>query len=141
MKLFTVIGDRSANSSNSISPLLVRMTAEYLAIGSILTGGALEYWVIRTPPTSTNPLTGSELAVGLETEVDGGGDVELEPAADGGGDVELEPAADGGGNVGATTEVGGATVGAGLGVCNTQATRLMAVREDAMRNFSFMLKG
>jgi len=129
------------------------MTAEYLAIGSILTGGALEYWVIRTPPTSTNPLTGSELAVGLETEVDGGGDVELEPAADGGGDVELEPAADGGGdvdlepaadgggNVGATTEVGGATVGAGLGVCNTQATRLMAVREDAMRNFSFMLKG
>ena len=78
---------------------------------------------------STNPLTGSGLAV------------ELGPAADGGGSVELEPAADGGGDVGATTDVGGAPVGSGLGVCNTQAARLMATREDAMRNFSFMPKG
>ena len=78
---------------------------------------------------STNPLTGSGLAV------------ELGPAADGGGSVELEPADDGGGDVGATTDVGGAPVGSGLGVCNTQAARLMAVREDAMRNFSFMPKG
>ena len=78
---------------------------------------------------STNPLTESELAV------------ELGPAADGGGSVELEPADDGGGDVGATTDVGGAPVGSGLGVCNTQAARLMATREDAMRNFSFMPKG
>ena len=78
---------------------------------------------------STNPLTGSGLAV------------ELGPAADGGGGVELEPADDGGGDVGATTDVGGAPVGSGLGVCNTQAARLMATREDAMRNFSFMPKG
>ncbi|MCH2676409.1 MAG: hypothetical protein MK099_11900 [Dehalococcoidia bacterium] len=78
---------------------------------------------------STNPLTGSGLAV------------ELGPAADGGGSVELEPADDGGGDVGATTDVGGAPVGSGLGVCNTQAARLMATREDAMRNFSFMPKG
>ena len=78
---------------------------------------------------STNPLTESGLAV------------ELGPAADGGGSVELEPAADGGGDVGATTDVGGAPVGSGLGVCNTQAARLMATREDAMRNFSFMPKG
>ena len=78
---------------------------------------------------STNPLTGSGLAV------------ELGPAADGGGSVELEPADDGGGDVGATTDVGGAPVGSGLGVCNTQAARLMATREDAMRNFSFIPKG
>ena len=78
---------------------------------------------------STNPLTGSGLAV------------ELGPAADGGGSVELEPADDGGGDVGATTDVGGAPVGSGLGVCNTQAARLMATREEAMRNFSFMPKG
>ena len=78
---------------------------------------------------STYPLTGSGLAV------------ELGPAADGGGSVELEPADDGGGDVGATTDVGGAPVGSGLGVCNTQAARLMATREDAMRNFSFMPKG
>ena len=78
---------------------------------------------------STNPLTESELAV------------ELGPAADGGGSVELEPADDRGGDVGATTDVGGAPVGSGLGVCNTQAARLMATREDAMRNFSFMPKG
>ena len=78
---------------------------------------------------STNPLTGSGLAV------------ELGPAADGGGSVELEPADDGGGDVGATTDVGGAPVGSGLGVCNTQAARLMPTREDAMRNFSFMPKG
>jgi hypothetical protein len=78
---------------------------------------------------STNPLTGSGPAV------------ELGPAADGGGSVELEPADDGGGDVGATTDVGGAPVGSGLGVCNTQAARLMATREDAMRNFSFMPKG
>jgi len=78
---------------------------------------------------STNPLTGLGLAV------------ELGPAADGGGSVELEPADDGGADVGATTDVGGAPVGSGLGVCNTQAARLMATREDAMRNFSFMPKG
>ena len=78
---------------------------------------------------STNPLTGLGLAV------------ELGPAADGGGSVELEPADDGGGDVGATTDVGGAPVGSGLGVCNTQAARLMAAREDAMKNFSFMPKG
>ena len=90
---------------------------------------------------STNPLTGSGLAVELEPGVDGGGDVELEPAAEGGGNVGLEPAAEGGGNVGATTDVGGAPVGSGLGVCNTQAARLMATMEDAMSNFSFMPKG
>ena len=78
---------------------------------------------------STNPLTESELSV------------ELGPAADGGGSVELEPAADGGGDVGATTDVGGVPVGSELGVCNTQAARLMATREDAMRNFSFIPKG
>ena len=90
---------------------------------------------------STNPLTESELAVELGPAADGGGSVELELAADGGGSVELEPAADGGGDVGATTDVGGVPVGSELGVCNTQAARLMATREDAMRNFSFMPKG
>ena len=43
MKLFTVIGDRSANSSTSKLPMLVLIVAEYLAAGSIVTGGALKY--------------------------------------------------------------------------------------------------
>jgi len=94
--------------------MVVRMTAEYLAVGSMLTGGALEYWGIRTPPASTNCLTGL-------------------PAAG-----VVDPPLDGGGNVGATTDVGGAVVGAGLGVSNTQAARPMAARKEEIRNFSFI---
>ena len=81
----------------------------------------MEYWGIRTPPTSTNCVIGA-CVIGAAVA------------------TRLEPGVDGGGNVGATASVGGTTVGSGLGVSNMQAARLTAARKDAMRNFSFMPK-
>ena len=68
------------------------------------------------PPASTICLTGAELVDWLEPEVDAGG------------------------NVGAMVELGGSTVGSGLGVCNTHAVRPMAAKNDATINFNFILE-
>ena len=68
------------------------------------------------PPASTICLAGSELADWLELDVDASG------------------------NVGTTVGASGSTVGSGLGVCNTQAVRQMAAREDIVRNFNFILE-
>ena len=92
------------------------MTAEYLAVGFMFIGGELKYWGIRTPPASTNCLTGGTVDARLESGVDGGGIVR------------------------ATTVVCGSTVGAGLGVSNMQAARPMAAKKDVMRNFSFIVE-
>ena len=72
------------------------------------------------PPASTICLAGAELAGWLEPGVDASGNV--------------------GATVGATVWAGGSTVGSGLGVCNTQAVRQMAAREDIVRNFNFILE-
>ena len=101
------------------------MTAEYLAVGSIFTGGALKYWGIRTPPASTNCLIGGAVDAGLEFVVCGGGIVGATTVV-------------GDDTVGATTVVGGAIVGSGLGVSNMQAARPMAAKKDIERIFSFI---
>jgi len=70
-----------------------------------------------TPLTSTDRFTGSPMA-GV-----------------------VEPGVDGSGNVGATSDVGGTAVGAGLGVSSTQAASPMAAKLEAIKNFSFINKG
>ena len=103
------------------------MTAEYLAVGSMFTGGALKYWGIRTPPASTNCLAGGAVDAGLEFGVDGVG-------------IVCATTVVCGATVCATTVVCGATVGVGLGVSNMQAVRPMAAKKDVMRNFSFIIE-
>jgi len=84
----------------------------YWADVSIETGGTFEYWAIRTPPTSTNCLTGW-LAAAVP---------------------------DWTGKVGAETSVGGVGVGLGLGVSKTQAARGIATANIARINFSFIVE-
>jgi hypothetical protein len=103
------------------------MTAEYFAVGFMFIGGTLKYWGIRTPPASTNCLTGGTVDARLESGVDGGGIVRATTVVCGS-------------TVGATTVVCGSTVGAGLGVSNMQAARPMAAKKDVMRNFSFIVE-
>src|ERR671927_315923 len=44
MKLLTATGALSGRSFRSIAPHDVRIFTEYVAVGSIVSGGALEYW-------------------------------------------------------------------------------------------------